>query len=92
MEIFANILLKKYHRDALFTSFDDIDTDGSGLVHMDEFFSFFRLEPNEFNREIFRIFDTDGNGQLTFQEFVCVVSCAGDETCLKLPNSMCMIR
>ena len=73
MTVFRSVRLSQGHLDALFTAFDDIDEDGSGLVHMDEFFSFFKLEPTDFSREIFRIFDSDGNGQLTFLEFVCVV-------------------
>lgn len=74
--MFGNIKLSQQHLNALYTAFDDIDSDGSGVIRMDEFFSFFKLEPSEFSKEIFRIFDCDGNGQLTFLEFVCVVSFA----------------
>jgi Ca2+-binding EF-hand superfamily protein len=72
--VFKKLLLSKKQVDQFFTAFDDLDSDGSGSVKMDEFFSFFRLESTEFNIELFRIFDSDGNGELTFLEFVCVVS------------------
>lgn len=72
--VFDHIKLNKEDLDALFTVFDEIDTDGSGVLKMDEFFSYFRLEMTEFNVELFRIFDTDGNGELSFLEFICVVS------------------
>lgn len=74
MKVFKEAHLTQYHLDKLFTIFDDIDKDGSGLVRMDEFFSFFRLEDSDFNRELFRTFDSDGSGELSFLEFVCVVS------------------
>lgn len=73
-ELFDTIKLTQKQRNRLYTTFDDMDEDGSGLVRMAKLFSFLDIEGNEFSREIFQLFDSDGNGELTFLEFVCVVS------------------
>jgi Ca2+-binding EF-hand superfamily protein len=73
MLVFEKIRLTKEEIDIFYGIFKDIDTDGVGMIQMDEFFMYFRLEITDFNGELFRIFDTDGNGQLSFLEFVGVV-------------------
>jgi Ca2+-binding EF-hand superfamily protein len=71
--VFDKIKLTQTELDLLFTAFDDLDENGSGFVNIDQFFTFFKLESNEFSRELFKLFDSTGSNQFTFLEFVCMV-------------------
>lgn len=73
LELFSDLHLTRPEIDKFYNAYCEIDQDESGCILIDEFFSYFRLEKTEFNVELFRIFDSDGNGNLTLLEFICVV-------------------
>ncbi len=57
----------------LWSAFWDIDADSSGTIRPIEFFTYFNIEIQEFEKHIFRVFDMDKSGVLTFLEFVCCI-------------------
>jgi Ca2+-binding EF-hand superfamily protein len=50
--------------------------DSSGYIRADEFRTYFRIQGTNFNHRLFGSFDADGNGFLSFMEFVSSVSLA----------------
>lgn len=73
MEVFCKIKLAESDINKLYFEFCQIDVQSSGYITMQELYAYFSLELTTFNRELFRIYDNDGNGQMNFLEFVCVV-------------------
>jgi Ca2+-binding EF-hand superfamily protein len=51
--------------------FDTIDIDKSGQIEVNELFVYLHMEKTPLNRKLFEYLDLDGNGNLTFVEFVC---------------------
>ncbi len=74
MKVFKKLKLTAKEINKLYAVFLQMDLDSSCLIKNDEFFSYLRLEATPFNIAIFSIFDTDGNGTLSFGEFVSVVN------------------
>ncbi len=72
-DVFQKLLLSKQTLDTFYRGFCEIDADNSGLIRLDEFRAYFRVENTEFNRRVFTIFDYDNSGCLNFLEFVCAV-------------------
>jgi CheY-like chemotaxis protein len=70
MAVFKQLLLPKYEIDKFYEAFLDIDADSSGFIRADEFRAYFKIESTHFNNRLFGSFDGDGNGFLTFMEFV----------------------
>ncbi|XP_014833815.1 PREDICTED: calcineurin subunit B type 1-like isoform X2 [Poecilia mexicana] len=54
--------------------FRKLDLDGSGSLSVDDFMSLPELQQNPLVRRIIDIFDTDGNGEIDFIEFIRGVS------------------
>ncbi|XP_007544224.1 calcineurin subunit B type 1-like isoform X1 [Poecilia formosa] len=54
--------------------FRKLDLDGSGSLRVDDFMSLPELQQNPLVRRIIDIFDTDGNGEIDFIEFIRGVS------------------
>ncbi|XP_012493742.1 PREDICTED: calcineurin subunit B type 2 [Propithecus coquereli] len=51
-------------------SFKKLDLDKSGSLSVEEFLSLPELQQNPLVRRVIDIFDTDGNGEVDFQEFI----------------------
>ncbi|XP_020034817.1 calcineurin subunit B type 2 [Castor canadensis] len=51
-------------------SFKKIDLDKSGALSVDEFMSLPYLQQNPLVKRVIDVFDTDGNGEVDFQEFI----------------------
>ncbi|ESO06259.1 hypothetical protein HELRODRAFT_65068 [Helobdella robusta] len=54
--------------------FRKLDLDGSGSLSIDEFMSLPELKQNPLVQRVIEIFDTDGNGEVDFKEFIEGVS------------------
>ncbi|XP_008419589.1 calcineurin subunit B type 1b isoform X2 [Poecilia reticulata] len=54
--------------------FRKLDLDGSGSLSVDDFMSLPELQQNPLVRRVIDIFDTDGNGEIDFIEFIRGVS------------------
>jgi len=50
--------------------FRKLDLDGSGSLSIDEFMSLPELQQNPLVQRVIDIFDTDGNGEVDFKEFI----------------------
>ncbi|KAK2491084.1 hypothetical protein MC885_000474 [Smutsia gigantea] len=50
--------------------FKKLDLDGSGTLSMEEFMGLPELWQNPLVQRVFDIFDTDGNGEMDFKEFI----------------------
>ena len=54
--------------------FRKLDLDNSGSLSIDEFMSLPELQQNPLVQRVIDIFDTDGNGEVDFKEFIQGVS------------------
>uniref|UniRef100_A0A3B4XHV0 EF-hand domain-containing protein n=1 Tax=Seriola lalandi dorsalis TaxID=1841481 RepID=A0A3B4XHV0_SERLL len=54
--------------------FKKLDLDNSGSLSVEEFMSLPELQQNPLVQRVIDIFDTDGNGEVDFQEFIEGVS------------------
>jgi len=54
--------------------FKKLDLDGSGSLSIDEFMSLPELQQNPLVQRVIDIFDTDGNGEVDFKEFIQGIS------------------
>lgn len=54
--------------------FRKLDLDGSGTLSVEEFMSLPELQQNPLVQRVIEIFDTDGNGEIDFKEFIEGVS------------------
>jgi len=54
----------------LYKKFQDIDTDCSGCIEVDEFFAHISQEPTPFARKLFTLIDQNGSGEIDFNEFL----------------------
>lgn len=54
--------------------FKKLDLDNSGALSVDEFMSLPELQQNPLVQRVIDIFDTDGNGEVDFKEFIQGVS------------------
>lgn len=54
--------------------FKKLDLDNSGALSIDEFMSLPELQQNPLVQRVIDIFDTDGNGEVDFKEFIQGVS------------------
>uniref|UniRef100_A0A915HE40 EF-hand domain-containing protein n=1 Tax=Romanomermis culicivorax TaxID=13658 RepID=A0A915HE40_ROMCU len=54
--------------------FKKLDLDGSGSLSIDEFMSLPELQQNPLVQRVIEIFDTDGNGEVDFKEFIQGIS------------------
>ncbi|KAI0979971.1 hypothetical protein GJ496_003694, partial [Pomphorhynchus laevis] len=50
--------------------FKKLDIDGSGSLSVEEFMSIPELQQNPLVKRVIEIFDTDGNGEIDFKEFI----------------------
>ncbi|VEL11404.1 unnamed protein product [Protopolystoma xenopodis] len=50
--------------------FKKLDLDGSGSLSVDEFMSLPELQQNPLVQRVIEIFDSDGNGEVDFKEFI----------------------
>lgn len=64
--------LKIYDADVekFFKVYRQIDTDNSGAVNIDEMMIYFDIEPTNFCKRIFSVFDMNNSGKVDFREFV----------------------
>ena len=69
-KLFKKLCISDHAINKIYSIFCAIDVDRSHTIDLEEFFSFFKLEPNELSRRAFSIFDEDGNGTIDFREFV----------------------
>ncbi|XP_011364591.1 calcineurin subunit B type 2 [Pteropus medius] len=51
-------------------SFKKLDLDSSGTLSVDEFLSLSELQQNPLVQRVIEVFDTDGNGEVDFKEFI----------------------
>ncbi|XP_006911571.1 calcineurin subunit B type 2 [Pteropus alecto] len=51
-------------------SFKKLDLDSSGTLSVDEFLSLSQLQQNPLVQRVIEVFDTDGNGEVDFKEFI----------------------
>ena len=56
--------------DAAYAKFVAVDADNSGTVDCREFCKAFNLEFNIFTQRLWRLFDLDGSGDISFREFL----------------------
>jgi len=54
--------------------FKKLDVDGSGALSVEEFMSLPELQQNPLVQRVIDIFDTDGNGEVDFKEFIQGIS------------------
>ncbi|KAL1235445.1 Protein phosphatase 2B regulatory subunit [Trichinella pseudospiralis] len=54
--------------------FKKLDLDGSGALSVEEFMSLPELQQNPLVQRVIDIFDTDGNGEVDFKEFIQGIS------------------
>lgn len=50
--------------------FKKLDVDSSGALSVDEFMSVPELQKNPLVQRVIEVFDTDGNGEVDFEEFI----------------------
>ncbi len=50
--------------------FKKLDIDGSGALSKDEFMQIHDLQQNPLVQRVIELFDTDGNGEVDFKEFI----------------------
>ena len=72
MEMCANFDAEELKR--LARRFKKLDLDGSGALSVDEFMSLPELQQNPLVQRVIEIFDTDGNGEVDFKEFIQGIS------------------
>lgn len=70
MRDFQRLGLQQTTLDKLFGIFSRIDTTGQGVVDLEQFYRFFRLDRSPFADRVFSVLDTDGSGNIDFREFV----------------------
>jgi len=70
---FALIGLDIRTQSKLYNVFRRIDKDGSNEISLGEFYEYFRLQESVFATTAFNVMDSDGSGQMDFQEFVLSV-------------------
>ncbi|KAM5331845.1 calcineurin subunit B type 2 [Glossophaga mutica] len=57
--------IKRLHK-----RFKKLDLDSSGALSVDEFMSIPELQKNPLVQRVIEVFDTDGNGEVDFEEFI----------------------
>ena len=70
IKTFALLALNREDCIRLLDVFNDIDTDRSGQIDVDEFLEFVDVASTPFSRRVFSIMDEDASGQMDFREFV----------------------
>jgi len=68
----------------LHAKFCEIDTDGSGIVELDEFFEYLSEEKTLFATQLFMMIDENGSGEIDFNEFLVGLwnICTFEDDCL----------
>uniref|UniRef100_A0A915P1K1 EF-hand domain-containing protein n=1 Tax=Meloidogyne floridensis TaxID=298350 RepID=A0A915P1K1_9BILA len=85
MEMCSNF--DAYELRRLARRFKKLDLDGSGSLSVDEFMSLPELQQNPLVQRVIDIFDSDGNGEVDFKEFIQGISqfsVKGDKNVLKM--------
>jgi len=72
MEMCSNFDADEIRR--LARRFKKLDLDGNGALSVDEFMSLPELQQNPLVQRVIEIFDTDGNGEVDFKEFIQGIS------------------
>ncbi|CAK5023370.1 unnamed protein product [Meloidogyne enterolobii] len=72
MEMCSNF--DAYELRRLARRFKKLDLDGSGSLSVDEFMSLPELQQNPLVQRVIDIFDSDGNGEVDFKEFIQGIS------------------
>ena len=57
--------VSEFHRQ-----FEKVDFNGMGLIGIDELLKLFEIEKTAYSERVFRVFDDDGSGTISFYEFV----------------------
>jgi hypothetical protein len=67
---FVDLKLKKDERIKWLDAWGSIDADTSNSVDAAEFFAAFRLDPNEYARKLYNIYDAKKNNSVPFHDFL----------------------
>src|SRR5690348_2808291 len=66
----TNIHFDKAELKILYKNFVKLDTDGSGNLEPNEFFDVPELKDNPICQRLIKVFDKNGDGKISFYEFV----------------------
>lgn len=82
--ICAKLNITTAEASKLHKKFQEIDTDGSGVIDVDEFFRHIGMEKTPFGAKLFNLIDENGSGEIDFNEFLVGLwnMCTFDEEAL----------
>jgi serine/threonine-protein phosphatase 2B regulatory subunit len=70
----GSINFDKNELKILYKNFVKLDTDATGYLEPNEFFDIPELKDNPIVQRIIKVFDRNGDGKISFYEFVCGLS------------------
>jgi serine/threonine-protein phosphatase 2B regulatory subunit len=70
----SSINFGKNELKILYKNFVKLDTDATGYLEPNEFFDIPELKDNPIVQRIIKVFDRNGDGKISFYEFICGLS------------------